>query len=111
MEEPVTQSVEFEVNLPKSRPANVLAKIVFGVGVLALVGAIAAVVISRTAAPIVDPTIKVLPPDTMLMMSLNTRSDQLPNYSAVADAWQGSKEANQIKSALQLAVVQAGFNW
>ncbi|MFN8594985.1 MAG: DUF3352 domain-containing protein [Anaerolineae bacterium] len=111
MEEPVTQSVEFDVNLPKSRPVSVLAKLVFGIGVLALVGAIVAVVVSRTAAPVVDPTVKVLPPDTMLLMSLNTRSDQLPNYNVVADAWKGSPEAKQIESALKLAIIQAGFNW
>lgn len=111
MEEPVTQSVEFDVNLPKSRPVSVLAKIVFGIGMLALIGAIVAVVVSRTAAPAADPTVKVLPPDTMLLMSLNTRSDQLPNYNVVADAWKGSPEAKQIESALELAIIQAGFNW
>jgi hypothetical protein len=53
----------------------------------------------------------VLPADTMLVMSVNTQADQLPNFQAVADAWQGSKEANQIKSALALAFMQTGFTW
>ncbi|HZY40472.1 MAG TPA: DUF3352 domain-containing protein, partial [Anaerolineae bacterium] len=106
-----TQSVEFDVNLPKPGPRGVIAKVLIGVGALALVGVIAAVVISRTATPTVDPTVKVLPPDTMLVMSVNTQADQLPNFKVVADAWQDSKEANQIESALQLAFIQTGFNW
>jgi hypothetical protein len=111
MEEPQTQSVEFNVNLPKPGPRGLIAKLLIGVGALAIVGVIALVVISRTATPTVDPTVKVLPIDTMLVMSINTQSDQLPNFKAVADAWEGSKEANQIKSALELAVMQTGFNW
>ena len=111
MEESQTQSVEFDVKLPKPGPRGVIAKVLIGVGALALVGVIAAVVISRTATPTVDPTVKVLPADTMLVMSLNTQADQLPNFKAVADAWQDSKEANQIKSALALAFMQTGFNW
>lgn len=111
MEEPQTQSVEFDVNLPKPKPTSLLAKIVLAIGGLALIGAIAAVVISRTATPTVDPTVKVLPTDTMLIMSINTQTDQLPNFKAIADAWAGSKEANQIESALELAFIQTGFNW
>lgn len=111
MEEPQTQSVEFDVNLPKPKPTSLLAKIVLAIGGLALIGAIAAVVISRTATPTVDPTVKVLPTDTMLVMSINTQTDQLPNFKAIADAWAGSKEANQIKSALELGIMQTGFNW
>lgn len=111
MEEPQTQSVEFDVNLPKPKPTSLFAKIVLAVGGLALIGAIAAVVISRTATPTVDPTVKVLPTDTMLIMSINTQTDQLPNFNAIADAWAGSKEANQIESALELAFIQTGFNW
>jgi len=111
MEEPQTQSVEFDVNLPKPKPTSLFAKIVLAVGGLALIGAIAAVVISRTATPTVDPTVKVLPTDTMLIMSINTQTDQLPNFNALADAWAGSKEANQIESALELAFIQTGFNW
>jgi hypothetical protein len=42
---------------------------------------------------------------------LNTRTDQLPNYNVIADAWQGSKEANMIASGLELAMTQAGLNW
>ena len=106
-----TQSVEFDVNLPKPKPTSVIAKIVLAIGGLALIGAIAAVVISRTATPTVDPTVKVLPPDTLLVMSINTQADKLPNFKVVADAWEGSKEANQIKSALQLGIMQTGFNW
>ena len=111
MEEPQTQSVEFDVNLPKPKPTSLIAKIVLAIGGLALVGAVAAVIISRTATPTVDPTVKVMPTDTMLVMSINTQSDQLPNFKAVADAWEGSKEANQIESALELAFIQTGFNW
>ncbi len=111
MEESQTQSVEFDVNLPKPKPTSLLAKIVLAIGGLALIGAIAAVVISRTATPTVDPTVKVLPTDTMLIMSINTQTDQLPNFKAIADAWAGSKEANQIESALELAFIQTGFNW
>jgi hypothetical protein len=111
MDESQMQSVEFEVNLPKPSPSGVIAKVLIGVGALALVGIVAAVVISRTASPTVDPTMKVLPADTMLVASLNTQTDQLPNFKAVADAWQDSKEANQIESALELAVMQTGFTW
>src|SRR5512135_332079 len=100
MEEPQNQSVEFNVELPKPKPRSVLLKALIGLVVLAVVGVAAAVVISRTASPTIDPAVKVMPPDTMLMMSLNTHADQLPNFKVVADAWQGSKEANQIKSAL-----------
>ncbi len=111
MEEPQTQSVEFDVNLPKPKPTSLIAKIALAIGGLALVGAIAAVILSRTATPAVDPTVKVLPTDTMLVMSINTQSDQLPNFKAVADAWADSREANQIESALELAFIQTGFNW
>ncbi|MBI5565226.1 MAG: DUF3352 domain-containing protein [Chloroflexi bacterium] len=111
MEESQTQSVEFDVNLPKPKPTSLIAKIILAIGGLALVGAVAAVIISRTATPTVDPTVKVLPTDTMLVMSINTQSDQLPNFKAVADAWADSKEANQIESALELAFIQTGFNW
>ena len=111
MEEPQTQSVEFNVDLPKPKPTSLIAKIILAIGVLALVGVIAAVIISRTATPTIDPTVKVMPADTMLLLSLNTQADQLPNFKAVGDAWQGSKEANQINSALQLAFMQTGFNW
>ncbi len=111
MEESQTQSVEFDVNLPKPKPTSLLAKIVLAIGGLALIGAIAAVVISRTATPTVDPTVKVLPTDTMLIMSINTQTDQLPNFKTIAEAWAGSKEANQIESALELAFIQTGFNW
>ncbi len=111
MEEPQTQSVEFNVDLPKPKPTSLIAKIILAIGGLALVGVVAAVILSRTATPTVDPTVKVMPADTMLLMSLNTQADQLPNFKAVGDAWQGSKEANQINSALQLAFMQTGFNW
>ncbi|MBP7688352.1 MAG: DUF3352 domain-containing protein [Thermoflexales bacterium] len=111
MEESQTQSVEFNVNLPKPKPTSLLAKIVLAIGGLALIGAIAAVVISRTATPTVDPTVKVLPTDTMMLMSINTQTDQLPDFKAIADAWAGSKEANQIESTLELAFIQTGFNW
>lgn len=111
MEEPQMQSVEFNVDLPKPKPRGLVAKLAAGVGGLALVGVIAAVVISRTATPTVDPTVKVLPPDTMMTLSINTQADQLPNFKAVADAWQGSREANQVQSALELAFIQTGFNW
>jgi len=111
MEEPQMQSVEFNVDLPKPKPHGLIAKVLAGVGVLALVGVVAAVVISRTATPTVDPTVKVLPTDTMLVMSINTQTDQLPNYKAIAEAWAGSREANQVKSALELAFMQTGFNW
>lgn len=114
MEESQTQSVEFDVKLPKPGPRGVIAKGLIGVGALALVGIVAAVVIGCTAAPTpppVDPAMTVLPADTMLVMSINTQADQLPDFKAVADAWQGSKEANQIQSALELAFMQTGFNW
>lgn len=111
MEESQTQSVEFDVKLPKPSLRSVIAKVLIGLGALALVGIVATVVISRTATPTVDPTVKALPADTMLMLSLNTQAAQLPDFKAVAEAWQGSKEANQIESALELAVMQTGFNW
>jgi len=111
MEESQMQSVEFDMNLPKPSPRSVIAKGLIGVGALALAGVIAAVVIGCTATPTVDPTVKVLPADTMLVMSLNTQAAQLPNFKAVADAWQDSREANQIESALALAFMQTGFNW
>ncbi len=111
MEEPQTQSIEFNVDLPKPKPTSLIAKIILAIGGLVLVGAVAAVILSRTATPTVDPTVKVMPADTMLLLSLNTQADQLPNFKAVGDAWQGSKEANQVNSALQLAFMQTGFNW
>jgi hypothetical protein len=111
MNETHTQSVEFDVNLPKPGPRSILAKILVGVLVLGIIGGVAAVVISRTASPTVDPTMQVLPADTMMMLSLNPHPDQLSNYQVVADAWQGSKEAKQLESGLQLLIIQAGFNW
>jgi hypothetical protein len=114
MEESQTQSVEFNVKLPKPSPRGAIAKGLIGLGALALAGVIAAVVIGCTAAPTpppVDPILSVLPADTMLVASINTQADQLPNFKAVAEAWQGSKEAKQIEGVLDLAFMQTGFTW
>ncbi len=105
------QSVEFDVNLPKPRPRNVIGRVLIGLGALALVGVIALVVISRTATPTVDPLAQVMPDNVAIYFSMTTHSDQQPNFKVIADAWQDSKEANQVESALQLAVMQAGINW
>ena len=111
MDESQMQSVEFDVKLPKPGPRSVIAKALIGLGALALVGVIVAVALSRTATPTVDPTVKALPANTMLAMSISTQSNQLPNFKAIAEAWQDSKEANQIESVLALAFIQTGFNW
>lgn len=111
MEEPQIQSVEFEVNLPKPRPRNVIGRVLIGLGLLALVGVVAMVVISRTATPTVDPLAQVMPNTVAIYFSMTTHPEKQPNFQVIANAWKDSREANQVNSALELAVMQAGVNW
>lgn len=111
MEEPQTQSVQFDVNLPKPGPRGVLGRVLIGVGVIAIVGVIAVFVLSRTAATAADPTLPVMPLNTIMYVSLTTQPDKQPNYSVIADAWSDSKEARQLNSVLQVGLAQLGLNW
>jgi len=111
MEEPQTQSVQFDVNLPKPGPAGIIGKALIAVGVIVVLGIVAAFVISRTAATTADPTLNVMPAGTIFYVSLTTQPDRQPNYSAIADAWSDSKEARQLNSGLQIGLAQLGLNW
>jgi Protein of unknown function (DUF3352) len=104
-------SVEMEVKLPKPSPVSLFAKIVLILGVVAVAGVAAFVLINRAASPTGDPTANVMPANTLMFFSMTTHPDKQPNFNVVADAWKGSKEANQIQSGLVLAVASAGFNW
>lgn len=111
MEEPQTQSVQFDVQLPKPGPAGVIGKALIAVGVIAVLGVVAAFVISRTAASTAEPTLNVMPPGTIFYVSLTTQPDKQPNYTVIADAWGDSKEARQLNSVLQVGLAQLGLNW
>src|SRR5512136_63553 len=111
MNETRTESTEFEVKLSRPRPRRVLIAVVLAVLIMGTIGIAAAAIANRTAAPTGDPTAQVMPANTLAFVSLNTHAQQLPNYSVVADAWQDSKEAKQLASALQLGLAQAGLNW
>lgn len=111
MEEPQTQSVQFDVQLPKPGPAGVIGKALIAVGVIAVLGVVAAFVISRTAASTAEPTLNVMPPGTIFYVSLTTQPDKQPNYTVIADAWGDSKEARQLNSVLQVGLAQLNLNW
>ncbi|HJW82742.1 MAG TPA: DUF3352 domain-containing protein, partial [Anaerolineae bacterium] len=114
MQEPhsETESVEFEVK-PKllNGRGRRIAQAVVGLGALAMVSLLAAMLARGAATPSVDPTTRVMPAGTVLYVSMTTHPDQQPNYAVVAGAWSGSREAKQIESGLQLALATAGFNW
>ena len=105
------QSVEMNVKLPKPNPVSLFAKIVLILGVVAVAGVAAFMLINRAASPTGDPTANVMPANTLMFFAMTTHPDKQPNFNVVADAWKGSKEANQLQSGLVLAVVSAGFNW
>jgi hypothetical protein len=111
MEEPQTQSVQFDVNLPRPGPRGILGRVLIGVGVIAIVGVMAVFVLSRTAATVADPTLPVMPLNTIMYVSLTTQPDKQPNYGVIADAWSDSKEARQLNSVLQVGLAQLGLNW
>ena len=104
-------SVEMEVKLPKPSPVSLFAKLVLILGVVAVAGVAAFMLINRTASPTGDPTANVMPANTMIFFSMTAHPDKQPNFNVVADAWKDSKEAKQIQSGLVLAVASAGLNW
>ncbi|NTU65461.1 MAG: DUF3352 domain-containing protein, partial [Chloroflexi bacterium] len=76
-----------------------------------VIGAAAAAIANRTAQGQADATTRVMPANTMFYASLNTHTDQLPNFNVIADAWKDSKEAKMLASGLELAFTQAGLSW
>ena len=114
MQEPhsETESVEFEVKpkLANGRGRRITQAVV-GIGALAIISLLAAMLARGAATPSVDPTTRVMPAGTVLYVSMTTHPERQPNYAVVADAWSGSREAKQIESGLQLALATAGFNW
>lgn len=112
MNDPIPETNVFDVKLPKPGPRGLIlriAAIVLGLGVVA---AAAAVIINRAAAPAGnDPVAQLMPANTMLFVSMTTHPDQQPNYSVISNAWQGSKEAKQLQSALIAALNYSGFDW
>jgi hypothetical protein len=107
----VPETTQFDVNLPKPRTHKVLIGVLVAVLVLGVIGVAAAAIANRTAQGQGEATAAVMPPNTMMYFSLNTQASQLPNFSAVADAWKDSKEAKMLASGLQLGLMQAGINW
>src|SRR5512139_3638100 len=107
----VPETTQYDVNLPKPRTRKVLAGVLAVVLVLAVIGVAAAAIANRTAQEQIEPTVRVMPADTMLYASLNPHTDKLPNFNVIADAWKDSKEAKMVASALELAVTQAGLSW
>jgi hypothetical protein len=107
----VPETTQLDVNLPKPRIRKVLIGVLVAVLALGIVGVAAAVIANRTAQSPGEATANVMPVDTLFYASLNTHTDQLPNFNVIADAWKDSKEARQAAAALELAVTQAGLNW
>jgi hypothetical protein len=107
----VPETIQYDVKLPKPRPHKVLIGVLVAVLVLAGIGVAAAAIANRTAQEQIEPTVKVMPANTMLYASLNTHTDKLPDFNVIADAWKDSKEAKMVASALELAVTQAGLSW
>jgi hypothetical protein len=105
------ETTQLDVNLPKPRTHKVLIGVLVAVLALGIVGVAAAVIANRTAQSPGEATANVMPVDTMFYLSLNTHTDQLPNFNVIADAWKDSKEARQVAAGLELAVTQAGLNW
>ena len=102
---------QFDVNLPQPRKRRMVLGIVVALIVIGVVIAAALVIANRSAAPTINSTMKVMPANTLMFATLHTQPNKLPNFNVIADAWQGSKEAKQIESGLQLALMQTGFNW
>ncbi len=105
------ESVEFEV---KSRAPRLRGKTiglaVVSAAVLIAAGVIAAALI-RTAAATDDPLAQVMPANVIAYFSMTTRPDQQPNFDVVAEAWKGSKTAEQVEDGLSAALTFAGFDW
>ena len=107
----ISETTQFDVNLPKPRTPKVLIGVLVAVLVLGTIGVAAAAIANRTAQSQGDATASVMPADTMMYFSLNTQADQLPNFNVIADAWKDSKEARMLASGLVLAFTQAGLSW
>ncbi|HSD83010.1 MAG TPA: DUF3352 domain-containing protein, partial [Anaerolineae bacterium] len=102
---------QFDVNLPQPRRQRLVLGIVLALIVIGVVIAVALALANRSASPVINSTMKVMPATTLMFGSLHTQPDKLPNFNVIAAAWKGSKEAKQIESALELALMQTGFNW
>ena len=72
----VPETTQYSVTLPKPRPRKVLAGVLAAVLLLVVIGVAAAAIANRTAQEQADPTIRVMPANTMLYASLNTHTDQ-----------------------------------
>ncbi len=102
---------QFDVNLPQPRKRHLLLGLIVALIVIGVVIAGALALTSRSTSPTIDATMKVMPATTLMFISLHTQPDELPNFHVIAEAWKGSKEANQLESGLELALSMAGFNW
>src|SRR5512135_2733886 len=102
---------QFDVNLPQPRKQRLVLGIVLALIVIGVIVAAALAIANRSASPLVNSTLKVMPANTLMFASLHTQPDKLPNFNVIAEAWKGSKEAKQIESGLELALMQTGFNW
>jgi len=102
---------QFDVNLPQPRKQRMVLGIVVALIVVGVVIAAALALANRSASPAANSTMKVMPATTLMFASLHTQPDQLPNFNVIAEAWQGSKEARQIESGLELALMATGFSW
>jgi hypothetical protein len=111
MNESHTDTVQFDVNLPKPKPRSLILKVLAGLVVLGVVAFAVFAIVNRTASPTADATAQVMPATTQLFFSMTTHADKQPNFDAVANAWKNSKEAKQIDAALSLALTSAGYSW
>jgi hypothetical protein len=102
---------QFDVNLSQPRKQRVVLSIVMALIIIGVVIAAALAIANRSASPTANSTMKVMPANTLMFASLHTQPDKLPNFNVIAEAWKGSKEAKQIESGLELALMQTGFNW
>lgn len=111
MNETHTESVEFDVNLPKPKSRGLILKIVAGLVILGVVAFAVFAIVSRTATSTTDATAQVMPATTQLFFSMTTHPDKQANFDVIANAWKDSKEAKQIDAALSLALTGAGLSW
>ena len=102
---------QFDVNLPPPRKRRMVLGIVVALTLIGVVIAVALALANRSASPAVNSTMKVMPANTLMFVSLHTRPEKLPNFGVITEAWKDSKEARQIESGLELALMQIGFSW
>ena len=109
--ENTNESFEFEVKPRSPRvPGKKIGLIATGLAVVIAVGILVAVAIG-TATSQEDPLARTMPPNAIAYFSMTTHPDMQPHFDAVAAAWRGSKEAEQIESTLNSMLTFSELDW